>query len=798
MWKSLAMVAAVLTLLVAVPRIWGSGVQAFSPACPIGWTCGDIGNPAPAGVVSKRGSPWIIAGGGPGVGTISDNFTFVWQRIAGNSDTRVHVLAQTGSDSAAAGVMYRENASAGAAFYAVRLTPAHSLRVAYRAARGTASQASTLAVGSGTSYLKALRSGNRFMAYTSQDGVSWIHQSGADAIVTMNTTALGGVAVSSHARGTGNTATVDTFYNYLLTNRTSGLAPPPSGRARSSCAGQIGPYMTAVGTGFCAGGQVVQLYGSTMYPYWSYNGHVYRGSGWELPAFTQYIDQVLTMAQAAHLNIIRPTDYLASATSWSDPVVWTNMDYLVRQAQARHMWVILDISTFRQWLAAHGASSVYDASLWTPFLQFVAQRYVTATAVGQYSIAGEIPPPNRGGVTASQYIQFFTSVEDQLYADDGGHHLISLGGLSFLNNPSYGIPWQTLYALPHNAVVAIHIYSQGDRDVTVPMVSAWAQAHQKPFLVEEFGFKQSTGDQARAAAYADIDAWSRAHGAQGLVFWNLGTELAPTSYDVSTGTPLTWAVVQQYAPVSQAGTSTATSTVTQVPPTATRTSTPGAPTNTTTPVPPTSTSTNTPVPPTATSVSVSPTATPAGCPSGWNCADIGTPPLVGSQVLSGATWTIAGEGTDIGGTADQFHFVWQALPADGGFRAHVLTQTNTNARARAGVMLRGGSDPSAPFYALVVTPQRGIFVLDRSTQGGGVSTVASLAGITPVYLQVARVGTSFTAATSSDGSAWTALAGSTATLGNLSGTLLAGMAVTSHTSTAPTLNTATFDTVGTP
>jgi len=167
-------------------------------------------------------------------------------------------------------------------------------------------------------------------------------------------------------------------------------------------------------------------------------------------------------------------------------------------------------------------------------------------------------------------------------------------------------------------------------------------------------------------------------------------------------------------------------------------------------------------------------------------------------VLSGATWTIAGEGTDIGGTADQFHFVWQALPADGGFRAHVLTQTNTNARARAGVMLRGGSDPSAPFYALVVTPQRGIFVLDRSTQGGGVSTVASLAGITPVYLQVARVGTSFTAATSSDGSAWTALAGSTATLGNLSGTLLAGMAVTSHTSTAPTLNTATFDTVSTP
>jgi hypothetical protein len=176
----------------------------------------------------------------------------------------------------------------------------------------------------------------------------------------------------------------------------------------------------------------------------------------------------------------------------------------------------------------------------------------------------------------------------------------------------------------------------------------------------------------------------------------------------------------------------------------------------------------------------------------WSGADIGSPTLAGSDSLSNGIWTISGSGTDIGGTADQFHFVWQTLASDGGISAQVLTQTNTNSRARAGVMLRQSTDPSAPFYAVVVTPQRGIFVLKRSTQGGGVSTVVSLAGTVPVYLQVQRTGTTYTASTSSDGVTWTPISGSSVTL-NQTGIWLAGMAVTSHTTSK--LSTATFDAV---
>lgn len=68
-----------------------------------------------------------------------------------------------------------------------------------------------------------------------------------------------------------------------------------------------------------------------------------------------------------------------------------------------------------------------------------------------------------------------------------------------------------------------------------------------------------------------------------------------------------------------------------------------------------------------------------------------------------------------------------------------------------------------------------------------------LTGMPPVYLMVARTGTTLSAYTSSDGSTWTPIAGSTVTLSNLGGALLGGLAVTSRNGGA--LCTANFDTV---
>ena len=183
-----------------------------------------------------------------------------------------------------------------------------------------------------------------------------------------------------------------------------------------------------------------------------------------------------------------------------------------------------------------------------------------------------------------------------------------------------------------------------------------------------------------------------------------------------------------------------------------------------------------------------------GCSSPWTCADVGSPALAGSASLSGGTWTVRGAGNDIHGSADQFQFVSQPLAGDGSISAHVTSQTKTSAWARAGVMLRTDGTAGSPNYALLVTPGNGIVVSFRSTAGGTTTVQRSIpAGAVPAYLKVARSATTFTAYTSPGNGTWTAVPGSTVTIGGMSGPLLEGLAVTSHNSTS--LCTAMMDTV---
>jgi hypothetical protein len=180
---------------------------------------------------------------------------------------------------------------------------------------------------------------------------------------------------------------------------------------------------------------------------------------------------------------------------------------------------------------------------------------------------------------------------------------------------------------------------------------------------------------------------------------------------------------------------------------------------------------------------------PAGsCPSAWTCADIGTiAPGPGGQTLSGSTWNVTGFGNDIWGTADSFHFAYKPLAADGGISAQVVSQTSSSSWAKGGLMMRATTDPGSPYYAVFATPGNGIAVQWRTAQGGGSSQV-TMAGTVPLYLEIVRSGTTYTAYTSPDGSTWTPVPGSTVTLANLSGSLLEGLAVNSH-------NTGQFSTV---
>lgn len=195
------------------------------------------------------------------------------------------------------------------------------------------------------------------------------------------------------------------------------------------------------------------------------------------------------------------------------------------------------------------------------------------------------------------------------------------------------------------------------------------------------------------------------------------------------------------------------------------------------------------------SVSVSTQAPPAPtiCPKEWLCSDVGFAMLGGTQVYKNGVWTLQAGGADIGKTADQFHGAWQVLTNDGSVSAHVTAIADTDDYAKAGVMLRQSVEPGSPYYAIFVTAKKGLIVQYRVGQDV-ISVANDVPGNykTPVYLKVGRVGNNFSAYMSNDGVNWQLIPGSTKTL-NMSAKLLAGLAVTSHSTLQ--LCTATFDTV---
>jgi outer membrane lipoprotein-sorting protein len=188
---------------------------------------------------------------------------------------------------------------------------------------------------------------------------------------------------------------------------------------------------------------------------------------------------------------------------------------------------------------------------------------------------------------------------------------------------------------------------------------------------------------------------------------------------------------------------------------------------------------------------------PEACPSPFTCADIGSPALAGTQSYdpNSSTWAVTAGGTDITGTSDQFHFVSAPLVGDGSVSADVTSQSDTDANAKAGVMLRASSDPGSPEYSVLVSPGAGIKVQERSTENGTTTKLANPTGTAPAYLEVTRSGSTFTASTSPDGVNWTVIPGSSFTM-SLPATLLGGLAVTSHN--AGELGTATMDAVTPP
>ncbi|MGH2364345.1 MAG: hypothetical protein ACRDHX_06795, partial [Chloroflexota bacterium] len=184
-------------------------------------------------------------------------------------------------------------------------------------------------------------------------------------------------------------------------------------------------------------------------------------------------------------------------------------------------------------------------------------------------------------------------------------------------------------------------------------------------------------------------------------------------------------------------------------------------------------------------------AAPAGlaCGVGWYCGDVGQPAWPAQLTLSDTTWTVHSWTGDVWGTADQFSYAAQPVTGDATLSALATIGYARDPWVKAGVMLRQANDPGAPYYGVFVSAGNGLVVQVRPSQGAFFRVQARVDFPGPAYVAVSRSGNDFAAYYSEDGSTYTKVPGSEASL-SLGSTYQAELSVSAHQSG---LATATFD-----
>ncbi len=188
-------------------------------------------------------------------------------------------------------------------------------------------------------------------------------------------------------------------------------------------------------------------------------------------------------------------------------------------------------------------------------------------------------------------------------------------------------------------------------------------------------------------------------------------------------------------------------------------------------------------------------------PAPWQNQDVGSPSVPGYVDYDG-TFKLEAAGSDIGGTSDQFHFVYVSLTGDATITARVIWPLSSQS-AKVGVMMRDGLGGTARHASMLLVPKWvGSWAIRTSV--GSSTTLSNTATLPepyvfnnrlmqPYWVRVSRAGNVFTGSISPDGTNWTVVGSNTITM---SSTLYVGLVVCSRLAGVTT--SAAFDSVSIP
>jgi len=107
----------------------------------------------------------------------------------------------------------------------------------------------------------------------------------------------------------------------------------------------------------------------------------------------------------------------------------------------------------------------------------------------------------------------------------------------------------------------------------------------------------------------------------------------------------------------------------------------------------------------------------AGLPGGWKTAAIGEVSAPSYTEYDGKTFTMEGEGDDIGGTADEFHFTYVTMTGDGTVTARIIRPMSSQ-WTMPGVMMRETLEEGSKQASVLLLPHWSGALVSRSLTGG--------------------------------------------------------------------------------
>lgn len=157
----------------------------------------------------------------------------------------------------------------------------------------------------------------------------------------------------------------------------------------------------------------------------------------------------------------------------------------------------------------------------------------------------------------------------------------------------------------------------------------------------------------------------------------------------------------------------------------------------------------------------------------WRNYDVGQSGREGSASILDGIMRVSGSGTNIGGSADEFHFLYRTIEGNGHFVARL---TSAESNAVVGIMFRHSLTNHAPFAMLSLEGDQSARWIHRATPDSEATDITLALSTAHRWLRLVREGNVLRAFTSADGDEWSLAGEATVELGSIA---LAGLAVTS-------------------